>query len=56
MDHSGGIEVNEGIQPTDFKTKNVSSIEDEFVVIKSFIFYIYDPINQLLTPLSQLSF
>jgi hypothetical protein len=47
MDHSGGIEVNEGIQLTDFKTKIVSSIEDEFVVKKPFIFYIFDCINHI---------
>ncbi len=40
----------EGIQPADIKTRHVSSIVDEFVVIKSFIFYIYDPpINHLPT-------
>jgi hypothetical protein len=48
--HLGGMDVYEGIQPADIKTRHVSSIVDEFVVIKSFIFYIYDPpINHLPT-------
>jgi len=49
MDHLGGVKVNEGSQLADeeIKTRNVSSIDSEFVVNKPFIFYIYDRINHL---------
>jgi serine protease inhibitor len=47
MDHLGGIKVNEGSQSAEIKTSNVSSIDNEFVVDKPFIFYIYDRINHL---------
>jgi serine protease inhibitor len=44
MNHSGSIKVNEGNQPGDNKTDDY---DNEFVINKPFIFYIYDRINHL---------